>query len=882
MGSFISWIKTNLGNPEDPSSGEAQNKPPPSISGMISTLVPILVVSLVYIVIFLIIRRSHRRFYAPRTYLGSLREYERSPDLPNGWLNWFGAFWKIPDVYALQHQSLDAYLFLRFLRTATTICFVSLCITWPILFPINATGGGGQSELEILSYSNINIKTQKNRLYAHLLVAWLVYGFMMYTILRECIFFINVRNAFLLSPMYSKRISSRTVLFTSVPEEYLDEARIRELFSNSVKHVWIAGDTKDLDKLIEDRDKAAMKLEKGEVKLLKLVNKERTKAMKKSGSDPVDKTPSPGDTESGSIAARWLPTKKRPSHRLGPLGLVGKKVDTIEWGREELHKILPQAETAQADFRAGNFKKHPAVFVEFHTQSDAQAAFQVLTHHHALHMAPRYIGVKPSEVVWESLSIPWWQLIVRRYIVLGFITALIVFWAIPVGIVGIIAQVDTLKKLPGLTWIADIPTVILGVVSGLLPSVALSILMSLVPVIMRLCAKKAGCVSLSEVELFTQSSYFFFQLIQVFLVRTITDTASRAIVNIVEDPGSVFDTLSQGIPTSSNFYISYFIVQGLTIATGVLTQVIGCVIFQILYKYLAGTPRAMYTKWTTLSSLGWGSLLPVYTNIAVISIVYAVIAPLMLFWSSLGMALFYLAYRYNILFVTDTTVDTRGLIYPRALKQLFSGIYIAEVCMVGMFIISKAAGPAVLMVVFLVFTILFHLTMSKSLDPLLYSLPRSLEVQEEAIQQSQPASEVEDGRVATDASGKPKALNKLMPGGAGGVTKPGNFFVKWLKPWMYADYETLRKLVPQEEHVGVSSQYSDEVEENAYYPPSVTTTTPILWIPEDPAGVSKQEVAHTSKVIPITDEGCQLDEKNNIVWDTEGARPPIWEEKIYY
>lgn len=58
--------------------------------------------------------------------------------------------------------------------------------------------------------------------------------------------------------------------------------------------------------------------------------------------------------------------------------------------------------------------------------------------------------------------------------------------------------------------------------------------------------------------------------------------------------------------------------------------------------------------------------------------------------------------------------------------------------------------------------------------------------------------------------------------------------------------------------------------------------TPILWIPEDIAGVSKQEVAETSRVIPITDEGSRLDEKNKLVWDTEGARPPIWSEKVYY
>ncbi|KAF7555800.1 hypothetical protein G7Z17_g1890 [Cylindrodendrum hubeiense] len=854
MGAFISWLKTNL--PSDPASGEARSDPPQSLSGMVSTLVPILVVAGIYLVIFLLIRRSNSRFYAPRTYLG-----ERSPELSAGLFSWFGSFWKIPDAYALQHQSLDAYLFIRYLRVLCTVCFVSLCITWPILFPINATGGGGQEQLEILSYSNINIKTQANRLYAHVFVAWLVYGFLMYTILRECIYYINVRQAFLLSPTYSKRMSSRTVLFTSVPEDYLDEARIRNLFNGKAKNVWLVGDTTDLEKLVEERDDAAMKLEKGEVKLLKLVNKERIAAIKKGGQD--EKSPATADPESGSIAARWIPDKKRPSHRLGALGLIGKKVDTIEWSREELVKLIPQVDAAQADFVSGNSKKAPAVFVEFHTQSDAQDAFQTVTHHQSLRMAPRYIGVQPNEIVWKSLFIPWWQLFLRRYVVFAFIAAMIIFWAIPVGIVGIIAQVSTLQKIQGLTWIADIPPIILGLISGLLPSVALAILMSLVPVIMRICAKKAGAVSVSQAELFTQNAYFIFQVVQVFLIRTITDSAASTITGIVADPSSVFDILSTALPTSSNFYISYFIVQGLSIAMGVLTQVVGCFIFQILYKYLAGTPRAMYTKWTTLSSLSWGSLLPVYTNIAVISITYSVIAPLMLFWSTLGMGLFYLAYRYNVLFVTDTVIDTRGLIYPRALKQLFVGIYLAEICMIGLFACSKAGGPAALMVVFLIFTVLFQITISNALDPLLYSLPRSLEVEEEAIQAGQ---QVENGQGTTDV----------------GVTKTGNFVMKYLKPWMYADYQTLRKLVPADQSADLDRQYTDDVVANAYWHPAATSPTPVLWIPEDPAGVSRQEVAITSKVIPITDEGCSLDDKNNIVWDTVGARPPIWSEKIYY
>lgn len=59
---------------------------------------------------------------------------ERTDPLPNGWFNWIGPFWKMPDTYALQHQSLDAYLFLRFLRMTVVIMFVGACMTWPTLY----------------------------------------------------------------------------------------------------------------------------------------------------------------------------------------------------------------------------------------------------------------------------------------------------------------------------------------------------------------------------------------------------------------------------------------------------------------------------------------------------------------------------------------------------------------------------------------------------------------------------------------------------------------------------------------------------------------------------------------------------------------------------
>lgn len=96
-----------------------------------------------------------------------------SPALPDGWFNWIIPFFKIPDTVVLNHGSLDGFFFLRFLKVLRNICFVGCCIAWPILFPINATGGGGQKELSQLTIGNV---TNPTKLYAHATVAWLLFG----------------------------------------------------------------------------------------------------------------------------------------------------------------------------------------------------------------------------------------------------------------------------------------------------------------------------------------------------------------------------------------------------------------------------------------------------------------------------------------------------------------------------------------------------------------------------------------------------------------------------------------------------------------------------------------------------------------------------------
>jgi calcium permeable stress-gated cation channel len=331
---------------------------------------------------------------------------------------------QIPDTFVLQHSSIDGYFLLRYLKISVIICFVGCCITWPILFPVNATGHGGQQQLNILSFSNI---VNKNRYYAHVFVSWIFIGFVFFMVTRESLYYINTRQAYLLSPLYASRISSRTVLFTSVPTAYADEQKIRRMFGDKLKNVWVARDTKELAKMVDERTKVAMKLEAAETQLIKAANDARLKAVKKGGeNDQAASADIEVGADSGSAAGKWITPKQRPTHRLKLL--IGQKVDTINWSREEIARLNPLIEKEQHTHRTGEAAPLNAVFVEFFDQTEAQAAYQMVAHHQPLHMAPRVVGFTPGDVVWGNLGITWKTRTIREILTIGAVVVTIIFW----------------------------------------------------------------------------------------------------------------------------------------------------------------------------------------------------------------------------------------------------------------------------------------------------------------------------------------------------------------------------------------------------------------------------------------------------------------------
>jgi hypothetical protein len=99
-----------------------------------------------------------------------------------------------------------------------------------------------------------------------------------------------------------------------------------------------------------------------------------------------------------------------------------------------------------------------------------------------------------------------------------------------------------------------------------------------------------------------------FQVVQVFLVATLGSAATAVVQEISNDPTMATTLLAQKLPAASNFYLSYFVLQGLAVFSSVLLALVGLLLFMVLGKLLDKTPRKMYKRWISLSGLGWGTL----------------------------------------------------------------------------------------------------------------------------------------------------------------------------------------------------------------------------------------------------------------------------------
>ncbi|KAG7531583.1 hypothetical protein FFLO_04242 [Filobasidium floriforme] len=678
--------------------------------------------------VLLVLSKKYKRVYESRMMLAT--DGKRPPPLPTGFAL-VKAIIQTPDDLIIEQNGLDAYLFVRFIKVFGIWMLVPyFLLTWIILMPVTASKpNAGNVDLNIFSIGNVP-DSRPNKRIAHLLVGLILIAWTCFLIYREFGHLIKVRQAWLSSHTHQRLARTRTVQLVNVPEDLMAGSALVNLASSftgaserNPPKVWLARNTDELQDVFDDRNDECNRLEAGEAKLLSKItknvkkNKTPEKPTKSSGGSPMDTE----RADAESVIDRYLTPKEKGkiTWKQGLLGLIGRKMDRqqspafIREKNGELERLRSKLDSMEL----GN-----VAWLRFHTQNEAHVFARNVNKEKSRKNIQTGIEVVPEDIIWNNTSMNPHARQIGKIISWSITIGLIIIWGALSAFVGAVSNVDTLcTQASWLAWLCTIPGVVLGIIKGVLPAILYAILFAMVPIFLRFCLKKQGIVRNSDLELNLFSRYFAFELINGFLVVTVASGLMSAIPRIVDNPGMVTTLLATELPGASIFFLTLLLTRNLSGAGKTYSRVVAFVM-QLLKPILGGkTPRKFWLSEHKMDSMKFGVVWPPIALIVVIVIVYSVIQPVITGVGLLVMALLWFAYKYVLGWCADQPdeLETGGLYYPRALNTIFTGLYLEEICLAGLFFLSTGpdgssrskAGLAggVLFVVAGICTIAFHI-----------------------------------------------------------------------------------------------------------------------------------------------------------------------------
>lgn len=190
-------------------------------------------------------------------------------------------------------------------------------------------------------------------------------------------------------------------------------------------------------------------------------------------------------------------------------------------------------------------------------------------------------------------------------------------------------------------------------------------------------------------------------------------------------------------------------------------------------------------------------------------------------------------------------LKSEGLLYPTALNQLFTGVYIMELCIIGLFLLARndnkeyaCLGQVVIMTVATVLTIGFHISLNRAFAPLLKYLPFEL------------ADWVHNkSEVLTELS------NQKHPQGL------WNWFIRFQNK--IKNIMNTADCFKGEAFATMDESYNDvQFEHYAFH-----VESPVVWIPKDSIGIGDDEISYTQARYPnirISNDWAQMTSEGNV------------------
>lgn len=697
-------------------SGSAQSSAGISFRTFISSLMISVIFCVFQLCVFSLLRCKFKNIYQPNCYYA--HPDKRLPPLKEGFFSWIPATIMHP-MNGYLNFGLDAYFFLRYLCFLLVLFIILAAINIPVLIPVNFVSGYDNYKTDdLLKYTNGTLPNMaagldrismsniaplfSKRLSIHLTM--LVISILCFhgLLITELIKYVKIKNEHLgkqakETPRIENgdRSFANTILIDNIPSNLLDRRQLVEVFSkiagNRIKNIWFVYNYMDLKKYYEKNKKFVDKLEVIEVKIIgsKFYGVENhfiTDTLKFKYNERMFKL------------WRLMDLRIRFDHYVVPklyfqdMNFKLRKIMDIfvlnQQSLEERRNLLIARERSPL-----NDKKFNKVFIQFEDVFHPHLFNQIQISNKLNELDSTLIFINPKDLIWENLSVQSNALTFIRVLMGNTVSVLIILgWVIPVAFIGLISQLPYLTVLiPFLSWLNHLPDYITDVISNFLTVILLVCLSESVPYIFRwlsfIKCKKTG----AQVELDVQNWMFIFLFIHIFMVVTISSGLTVIVESLLNNPVSIPNILARNLPKCSNFFFSYMIIRGLSYFGNNLLQNYQLLKNIIIYPFSNWTPRRKFERLTFIPSYKWGSIYPTFSVLGSIGLIYSILSPLILVFCCISFLMTFISFKYSLMYQFSSTnvSENYGQFYPKALFQLYSGIYFMEVCLIGLFVLSR-------------------------------------------------------------------------------------------------------------------------------------------------------------------------------------------------
>jgi len=215
-----------------------------------------------------------------------------------------------------------------------------------------------------------------------------------------------------------------------------------------------------------------------------------------------------------------------------------------------------------------------------------------------------------------------------------------------------------------------------------------------------------------QAKVFTKFSSFM--IIQTFFVTAIGGSIVAELSAMIREPALIIDLLAKTLPTQSTFYIQILLVDTF-LSMGLELLRVSAVANAIIRSFVGPnlTDKERSTTWMGIRPLSdpaefeHANLLAGTVLYFTVFFVYAALAPITTIFMLLCFTITTGGYRHQFVYIYPTSPDSGGKLWVAFLQIVPVCMIIAQVTIVGMLALNKAATASAMMIPLLVITILF-------------------------------------------------------------------------------------------------------------------------------------------------------------------------------